>query len=181
MSDVPISALPAAGALTGAEIVPGVQGATTVGMTSGAIAALAAAAPVTSVNSHVGVVVLTATDVGAIPGSNNLGYLDIPQNIQNVDYQLILTDQGKHLYHTVAGAHTYTIPANATVAFQKGTAITIALGGASGNITVALAGGVTLRQAGTTNTGARTLAANALATLLKVDTDEWMISGVGVT
>ena len=39
----------------------------------------------------------------------------------------------------------------------------------------------TLRQAGTANTGSRTLAQYGFASLLKVDTTVWIISGAGVS
>lgn len=111
----------------------------------------------------------------------DVGYIDIPQNIQNADYAFALSDRGKHVYHTVAGANTYDIPTNATTAFPIGAVITVVAGGASGDISIAPAGGVTLRQAGTGSTGTRTLAADGECTLLKVDTDEWKINGVGLT
>jgi hypothetical protein len=43
------------------------------------------------------------------------------------------------------------------------------------------ASGVTLKRAGTASTGTRTLSANGVATLLKVDTNTWFISGAGLS
>src|SRR5688572_11450722 len=56
----------------------------------------------------------------------NTGFRNVPQNAQAADYTLVLADSGKHIIHgSGAGAgHTYTIPANASVAFPRGTAIT---------------------------------------------------------
>ena len=39
----------------------------------------------------------------------------------------------------------------------------------------------TLRMVGTGTTGSRTLAANGMATLLKITSTEWLISGAGLT
>jgi hypothetical protein len=119
--------------------------------------------------------------VGGEPGSDNFGYLNMPQNLQNATYTFVLTDQGKHIFHTETTARTYTIPPNSSVAFPVGTAITIINGLDAGVISITQGAGVTLRQAGNTNTGTRTLAANGIATLIKVDSNIWYVSGVGVT
>lgn len=110
----------------------------------------------------------------------NAGYLGLPQNAQSVNYQLALTDAGKHIYNS-SGANTYTIPANATVAFAIGDAVTFVNAVGAGNAIIAAAGGVTLLQAGTANSGNRTLAAQGMATILKVATNTWFINGVGLT
>lgn len=112
--------------------------------------------------------------------SYSLGYRDVPQNAQNGAYTLALADRGKHIYSANSSGQTLTIPANATVAFPTGTAVSIVNRGTN-PITVSPASGVTLRQAGTTNTGSRTVAVNGLATLLKVGGDTWFISGAGVS
>ena len=87
---------------------------------------------------------------------------------------------GDHIYAT-AGAFAITIPANATTAFPIGTAITIVVEDAAK--TVVPASGVTLVLAGTgaATTGTRTMAIGSVATLLKVGTNRWYISGAGVT
>src|ERR1051325_3868802 len=36
-----------------------------------------------------------ATPAGATPGVNNIGYLNVPQNLQNNDYTFVLTDAGE--------------------------------------------------------------------------------------
>jgi hypothetical protein len=52
---------------------------------------------------------------------------------------------------------------------------------ASSTTTIAAAAGVTLRLAGTTNTGSRTLATNGMATIIKVAANIWYINGTGLT
>ena len=129
-------------------------------------------------NSSIGLRVL----VGGIPtdGSNReLGFRDLPQNAQAGAYTLVADDRGKHVYAT-GGAAAITIPPNSSVAFNIGTAVTIVNDG-SGARTLTQGAGVTLKQAGTGTAGNRTLAVGGIATLLKVGTDTWYVSGVGVT
>jgi len=61
-----------------------------------------------------------------------------------------------------------------------GTAITFINQNGAGVITIAIASDI-MRLAGTGTTGNRTLAANGIATALKVTSTEWLISGTGVT
>lgn len=108
-----------------------------------------------------------------------VGYLAVPQNAQNSNYTLVSADIGKHIYSTNTGAQSITIPANASVAFAIGTALTIVN---NGTTSISLnAAPVTLYQAGTTNFGNRTIDPKGMATLLKVDTNTWFISGSGVS
>jgi hypothetical protein len=101
-----------------------------------------------------------------------IGYRDLPQITAFTT--LVADAGGKHYY----GSGTITIPSNANVAFATGTAILVI---ASGSTTVQTQAGVTLIEAGTGSTGNRTLAANAQASCIKVATNTWYISGVGIT
>ena len=105
----------------------------------------------------------------------SIGYLNVPQNAQSSNYTLALTDTGKHVYSTNSGTQTITIPTNASVAFPVGAAITIVNNGTT-SITISTTS-ITLYQAGSTNTGNRTLATKGVATLLKVDTNTWFKIG----
>lgn len=96
-----------------------------------------------------------------------------PQNSQTASYTLRITDQGKHVYITTGGV---TVPPNADVPFPIETIVSIV--NASGSTqTITQGSGVTLRLSGTATTGNRTLAAYGIATLLKVNTDEWHVTG----
>jgi len=108
-----------------------------------------------------------------------IGYLAIPQNAQSSNYTLVLIDGGKHIYSTNSGAQSITIPTNASVAFPIGTAFTIVNNGTT-SITIVTTS-LTVYQAGTTNTGNRTVATKGVATCLKVATDTWFVSGAGVS
>lgn len=105
-----------------------------------------------------------------------------PVNSQSTAYTLVLTDRGKVILHPSADttARTFTVPANGTVAFGVGTCITIVNQNAAGVVTIAITTD-TMRLAGAGTTGSRTLAANGVATLIKLTSTEWIISGVGLT
>lgn len=106
----------------------------------------------------------------------------IPQRSVSADTTFALTDGGGHVYHPSAdtSARTWTIPANSSVAFPIGTAITIINDSSAGALTIAITSD-TLVQAGTGSTGSRTLAANGDATLLKIGATRWRINGTGLT
>ena len=106
----------------------------------------------------------------------------IPQNSQSAAYTLVLADSGKHILHPSADttARTFTIPANSSVAFTIGTAVTFINQNAGGVITISITTD-TMRLAGAGTTGSRTLAANGVATAVKITSTEWIISGTGLT
>jgi hypothetical protein len=117
-----------------------------------------------------------------VDGTNAVGFRTIPQNSQSDAYTLVLADSGKHILHPSADttARTFTIPANASVAFPIGTAVTFVNQNAAGVVTIAITSD-TMRLAGAGTTGSRTLAANGVATAIKLTATEWIISGVGLT
>ncbi len=113
-------------------------------------------------------------------GTVNIGYLGIPQNLQNTSYTLSLLDQGKHILSQTTALQSILIPTNANVAFPIGTAVSIVLQGI-GNIKV-LNPGVTLYLAGTAGLRANAnISSWGFASLLKTDTNAWWISGSGVS
>lgn len=109
-------------------------------------------------------------------------FSNIPQNSKSAAYTLVLSDAQKHIFHPSADttARIWTIPANSSVAFPIGTAVTFVNQNAAGVITIAITTD-TMRLAGPGTTGSRTLAANGIATALKVTSTEWLISGTGLT
>ena len=113
-------------------------------------------------------------------GTNAVGYLIIPQNAQTGSYTLVLGDSGKSIFHaTGAGAATYTIPANGTVAYPLGTTVTF-INMSTNAVTIAITTD-TLYLAGTGATGSRTLAQYGVATTTKMTSTTWIISGSGLT
>lgn len=116
-------------------------------------------------------------------GDLEVGYKNIPQNSQSAAYTLVLADAGKHILHPAADttARTFTIPANSSVAYPIGTAITfINQAGTGGVVSIGITTD-TVRLAGAGTTGTRTLARNGIATAVKIATTEWIISGTGLT
>ena len=129
---------------------------------------------------------ITGTDTDrAITAAGLTGasiYGNIPQNSQSAAYAIVAADQSKHIFHPTAdgSGRTWTIPANASVAFPIGTSITFINQNGAGAITIAITSD-TMRLAGAGTTGSRTLAANGVATAIKVTTTEWIISGTNLT
>lgn len=117
-----------------------------------------------------------------VDGTDAVGFRNIPQNSRSANYTLVLTDSGKHIFHPSAdtSARTWTIPANSSVPFPIGTAVTFINQNGAGVITIDITSD-TMRLAGAGTTGNRTLAANGIATAIKVTSTEWIISGTGLT
>lgn len=113
-------------------------------------------------------------------GTNSVGFLNIPQNAQTGAYTTVLSDSGKNIFHaTGASAATYTIAANASVAYPLGTAITF-INMATAAVTIAI-NSDTMYLASSGTTGSRTLAQYGVATATKITTTSWIISGVALT
>jgi hypothetical protein len=115
-------------------------------------------------------------------GTYRVGYRGIPQNSKSADYTLVPLDSGKHILHpsTDTTARTFTIPSNAAVPYVIGTELTFINQNAAGVVTIAITTDV-MRRAGYGTVGSRTLAANGVATAIKVTSTEWIISGEGLT
>ena len=106
------------------------------------------------------------------------GIVDL--NSQSAAYPLVLTDAGKFILHPTAdnNARTFTIPANGSVAYTVGTMITFV--NQINTVTIAITTD-TMTLAGAGTTGSRTLAANGIATAMKIASTDWIISGTGLT
>jgi hypothetical protein len=104
----------------------------------------------------------------------------IPQNSQSTAYTTVIGDAGKHILHPTAdnNARTFTIAANASVAYPVGTALTFV--NLINTVTIAITSD-TMYLAGAGTTGSRTLAAYGTATALKLSSTVWIISGTGLT
>jgi len=181
----PITVTAAAGTLTGTEMA-----ATVVTSSLTSVGTLAALTVTAAIVASAGVEVghpsdtsITRVRAGVIAVEGvNVGYLEVPQNAQSAAYTTVLADTGKHLLHPSADttARTFTIAANASVAYPIGTAITFVNQNGAGVLTIAITTDV-MRLAGAGTTGSRTLAANGIATALKLTATEWLISGTGLT
>jgi len=108
-----------------------------------------------------------------------IGYRDIPQVSFTGNATIATADAGKHFYSTQSIDYILTIANNASQGFQTGAAITVINQG-TGNITLAQGSGVTLYLTGNATSGNRTVTTFGMATLIKVATDTWFVSGSGV-
>jgi len=109
--------------------------------------------------------------------SGSVGFRDIPQNAQVAGYTFVAADSGKHVYASSAG--TFTIPANASVAFPIGTVLSL-VNMNVGNCTIPITSD-TMYLSGVGTTGTRTLAQYGVASMLKMTATTWLINGTNVT
>ena len=112
-------------------------------------------------------------------GTSGSGGGPLAEVIHNGAYTFAVGDEISKLHKsTDATPYTWTIPLNATVNFAKGSVITLFNAGA-GDITITADGAAILTDVGSTVDGDRAVQENSLATLVQVDTDEWVMSGGG--
>jgi len=102
------------------------------------------------------------------------GIRSIPQNSQTSAYVLAASDIGKYISITTGGV---TIN---TGIFSAGDVVSI-YNNSGSNQTITQGTSVTLRQAGTSNTGNRTLAQYGVCTVLCVGSETFVISGAGLS
>lgn len=169
--------------------------------------AWAAGAVVYGVNTSAGVVVIAADSTGttntvtadhgmtlSVPPGQQFtfyraaanvwrgGSVDngLPVNSQSAAYTTVFTDKNKTILHPTAdnNARTFTIDSNANVAYPLGTTLTFV--NQINTVTIAITSD-TLTLAGAGTTGSRTLAANGIATAIKVAATSWVINGTGLT
>ena len=116
-----------------------------------------------------------------VDGTDAVGFRNIPINSNSAAYTAVLADSGKVIFHpsTDANARTFTIPANSSVAYALGTAITF-INMTSQVVTIAITTDTMyLSSAGTT--GSRSLAQYGSATAIKMTSTTWLINGSGLT
>jgi hypothetical protein len=109
-----------------------------------------------------------------------VGFRTVPINSQSAAYTTLAADSGKVILHPAAdnNARVFTIDSNANVAYPVGTVITFI--NMINTVTIAITSdSLTLMGAG--STGSRTLAANGIATALKISSTAWVISGTNLT
>jgi hypothetical protein len=109
-------------------------------------------------------------------GTTAVGFRGVPLNSQSADYTAVLADNGKCLYHPASdvSARTFTVPANASVAYPVGAVLAFA-NDSVGAVTVAIASDA-LVSVGTGATGSITLNQYEWATAVKVGATRWYIS-----
>ncbi|MEO5355354.1 MAG: hypothetical protein H7835_19370 [Magnetococcus sp. XQGC-1] len=139
-------------------------------------------------SGDVAVSAVTASELGFLAGTTSAiqtqldgkAAKEITQNSRSANYTLVLADAGKQILHPAAdnNARTFTIPANSSVAFPIGTTLWFA--NEINTLSIAILSD-TLAMAGTNKTGTRSLAANSIATALKITATKWLIFGFGLS
>lgn len=103
-----------------------------------------------------------------------------PINTQSgTTYTIAGTDAGGSINATNAAAKTITIAANSVTPIAASNFITLINSGA-GAMSIQI-NTDTLTLAGTTSTGTRSLSQNGVATLFKLTSTSWLISGIGLS
>jgi len=111
---------------------------------------------------------------------SNVGYIGAPQDAwSSGTVTLAAAQAGYHYYFSGSSTATLNIALNSAEAIPIGSTYLV-VNDNSGNLSITGSAGVTIRLANGA-TGTRTVATRGLATLLKVGTDSWYVSGAGVT
>jgi hypothetical protein len=121
---------------------------------------------------------------GDIKNSDGFSVIkSIQQNQQSSlsDYTLVISDAGKHIYKDDADGYSVLVPTNANVPFEIGTVITVVSGDGWTYIQAANTATTDVWGAGFNQVNQNWyIPNNSMATLLKIDTDKWMLSGAGL-
>jgi hypothetical protein len=114
------------------------------------------------------------------PAATSVGYMGSPvlTTLDSGNVAPALADSGKTFYHTDANARDFTIPADASISFPVGTILAIVNEDGAADVSIIITSD-TLRW--TDQTGTRTLAENGTATLIKVASTVWRLTGDGIT
>lgn len=110
-------------------------------------------------------VMLTSENISSV-------YLDVDATAKTTDYTITLSDHTSFVRMSSASALTLTVPTNATTAFPIGSTVTIIQEG-TGQVTVAGDSGVTVFA----TPGLKIRDQYSTASLLKIDTDTWLLAG----
>ena len=116
----------------------------------------------------------TTLEVNGIIRDSKGDVRDLPINNQTTGYTPVISDSGKIIRITTGGV---TIPSGV---FSSGQAFSI-MNNSTSNQSITQGAGVTLRLAGTATTGNRTLAQYGICAVTCVVTNEFVISGPGLS
>lgn len=122
----------------------------------------------------------TGTASGEVAAGDDSRFDTLSVNTQSTDYTLVISDAGKIIRNS-SGSHEWTVPPNSSVSFPTGTVISLRNGVGGGTITITRGSGVSIYVGGETTSKDPSLAAGGLATLVKEDTNVWVVSGAGLT
>lgn len=104
----------------------------------------------------------------------------IPLTTRNSSYTFVATDAGGGSQHTDGTPRTWTIPANASVAYDVGVCLVFVNAPGAATLSIAITSD-TMTLANSTSTGTRSLAAAGVAVAMKISSTAWLISGQGLS
>ena len=112
--------------------------------------------------------------------ANSVGLRNIIPNNQNAEYTLTKADNNRMCRFSNTTGNTYTIANNSTTSYDLGH-ITIVRNVGTGVLRIAPGTGVTLRLAANSSNVTANVAQWGYASVVQEATDQWIISGSGVT
>lgn len=108
-----------------------------------------------------------------------IGFRDRPQILLTANTTIANTARTKHYYEAASSNVSLTIANNASIPMPVGTQITIVTTNYS--VSVIRGSGVDMVTSNNQTSADRTISPSHIATLLKVDTNKWFITGAGLT
>jgi len=138
---------------------------------------LAGSAPLPVANGGTGAT--TGAGVLAAIGGLSSVYRDLPITTQTAAFAFADSNRANGIDYTGAAAAA-TINPNATTAITTGATIVVRNNG-SGVLTITKGSGVTLKQNGSTTSANASLAVGGVCTLVKWGTDDWTVTGSGLS
>jgi len=116
----------------------------------------------------------TTVNGNVVYDQGNINEAVLGINAQTANYTAVLTDAGDLVTMDVAGANTFTVPPNSSVAYPIGTVLTVRQKGA-GQTTITEGAGVTITAA--VSKGLLISEQGEWASIVKESTDGWSIAG----
>ena len=122
----------------------------------------------------------TGTASGEVAAGDDSRFDTLTLNTQSGAYTLVLADAGK-MIRSASGTHAWTVPPNSSVAFPIGTTIALRNGVSGGTVTITRGAGVSIYIGGETTSKDPAFAQGGMATLVKEETDVWVVTGAGLS
>jgi len=126
------------------------------------------------------IIIANGSNISGTVGGFAVGYRDQPQ-LASGNLTLAATDAGKHYYSSTGDIQTLTIPSQANVPMPVGTVIRVIHNNANGYVIIQTQSPVTLKLAFYGLTGGRLVGSYGDATITKIESDVWWISGTSVS
>jgi hypothetical protein len=118
---------------------------------------------------------------GCAAGDLSKHWTTLVPRIATVSTNLQRRDAGGHIImkYLSGSSLALTIPGQSMTAFPFGTVVCVSA--PNGLVTLTPGTGVTLRKTWSVGTGSISMASGSVATLVRVEGAEWLVSGIGLT